>query len=75
MHSHSEHSHSEEVWESFDALWRRIKMLARQVSELESRLEAVEQADAHRVERGFDLRVGLSERVNPNSICEGEIGK
>ena len=34
--------HSEEVWESFDALWRRFEQLSRQVRELEARLGAVE---------------------------------
>ena len=34
--------HSEEVWESFDALWRRCNELGRQVRELEARLGAVE---------------------------------
>ena len=34
--------HSEEVWESFDALWRRYEQLSRQVRELEARLGAVE---------------------------------
>ena len=35
-------SHSEEVWESFDALWRRIKQLSHEIRELEARLAAVE---------------------------------
>lgn len=35
-------SHSEEIWESFDALWRRIGQLSRQVKELEARLGAIE---------------------------------
>jgi len=39
-------SHSEEIWESFDALWRRIGQLSRQVKELEARLGAVENAEA-----------------------------
>ena len=39
-------SHSEEIWESFDALWRRIGQLSRQVKELEARLGAVETAEA-----------------------------
>ena len=33
---------SEEIWESFDVLWRRYEKLSRQVRELEMRLGAVE---------------------------------
>jgi hypothetical protein len=39
-------SHSEEVWESFDCLWRRVEALSRQVKELESRLAMLEASDA-----------------------------
>jgi hypothetical protein len=31
-----------EVWEDFEALWRRVQELSRQVRELEARLGAVE---------------------------------
>lgn len=42
--------HSDEIWESFDALWRRCEELSRQVRELEARLGAVESAgQAHEV--------------------------
>ena len=34
--------HSEETWESFDALWRRFEQLSRRVRELEARLSTVE---------------------------------
>ena len=31
-------SHSEEIWDSFDALWRQMQALSRRVRELEARL-------------------------------------
>jgi hypothetical protein len=37
-------SHSEEIWESFDALWRRLQQLSNHVTELEARLGAIEVA-------------------------------
>ena len=30
--------HSEEIWDSFDALWRQIEALSRRVRELEARV-------------------------------------
>ncbi|MGA9769910.1 MAG: hypothetical protein WBV94_12775 [Blastocatellia bacterium] len=36
-------SHSEEIWESFDALWRRMQQLSCQVKELEARLGVIEE--------------------------------
>ncbi|HEX8185148.1 MAG TPA: hypothetical protein VF747_10365 [Blastocatellia bacterium] len=42
--------HSEEIWESFDALWRRIEQLSREVRELETKLAAIERAGAHPIE-------------------------
>lgn len=30
--------HSEEIWDSFDALWRQMQALSRRVRELEARL-------------------------------------
>jgi hypothetical protein len=37
-------SHSEEIWENFDALWRRLQQLGSRVVELEARLGAIEVA-------------------------------
>lgn len=39
----------EEVWEGFDALWRRVAQLTRRVTELEAKLTSLEQPP---VERG-----------------------
>lgn len=36
--------HSEEIWESFDALWRRFEQLGNQVREMEARLASIEGA-------------------------------
>ena len=59
-------SHSEEIWESFDALWRRISQLSRQVKELEARLGAIETAEA---QTEFEpKKIGRS-----ISLYEGEI--
>ncbi len=35
-------SHSEEIWESFDALWRQVRQLGSRVKELEARLGVAE---------------------------------
>lgn len=35
-------SHSEEIWESFDALWRQVRVLSSRVKELEARLGVAE---------------------------------
>ena len=40
-------SHSDEIWESFDALWRRIEQLSRNVRELETKLAALGAAEAN----------------------------
>ena len=48
--------HSEEVWESFGALWRRVQELSRQVRELEARLSAV--ASEQRAEAIYESEVG-----------------
>ena len=62
-------SHSEEIWESFDALWRRIGQLSRQVKELEARLGAIETAEAQQPLSEFEPeKVGRS-----ISLYEGEI--
>ena len=62
-------SHSEEIWESFDALWRRISQLSRQVKELEARLGAVEINEAQQPLSEFE-----PEKVSKSiSLYEGEV--
>lgn len=36
-------AHSDEIWESFDALWRRMERLASRVSEMEARMRLLEE--------------------------------
>ena len=59
--------HSEEVWESFDALWRRCEQLSRQVRELEARLGVVES------ERQASEVIATDERTR--AIYESEVGR
>jgi hypothetical protein len=66
-------SHSEEIWESFDALWRRIGQLSHQVRELEARLAAVEEAGAHSQDRDFKADANISEKLSGAISFEGEI--
>ena len=62
-------SHSEEIWESFDALWRRIGQLSRQVKELEARLGAIETPESRETLSEFEpKKVGRA-----ISLYEGEI--
>jgi len=66
-------SHSEEIWESFDALWRRVQQLSREVSALEARLEAIETADAPSTMREMQSSVVASETVgSARRIYKGE---
>ena len=37
--------HSDEIWESFDALNRHVQRLANRVSEMEAKLRVLEEAD------------------------------
>ena len=46
-------SHSEEIWESFDALWQQVRLLGSRVKELEARLGAVEGQSLNEIEAGF----------------------
>jgi prefoldin subunit 5 len=66
-------SHSEEIWESFDALWRRIEQLSGQVRELEARLAAVEDAEAHSIVEDFKAEGNVSEKFSGAIPFEGEI--
>lgn len=62
-------SHSEEIWESFDALWRRISQLSRQVKELEARLGAFEMSESQQPLSEFEPK-----KVKGSiSLYEGEI--
>lgn len=67
--------HSEEIWDSFDALWRRVQQLSRQVSELESRLGTLERAGLEATEDRFKLECVGKSISGPNSVYEGEIHK
>jgi hypothetical protein len=62
-------SHSEEMWESFDALWRRLEQLGKRVKELEARLSIVESAGAQ--ETASEFEPGQTGRSI--SLYEGEI--
>ena len=66
-------SHSEEIWESFDALWRRVQQLSRDVSALEARLGAIETARSHATIQEMQSSVVASETVgSAGSIYKGE---
>jgi hypothetical protein len=68
--------HSEEVWESFDALWRRVGQLNRRVRELEDRLVVLERVDLHDVGNGLSREVVVPGCVgSQDSAYEGEIQK
>ncbi|HVG19377.1 MAG TPA: hypothetical protein VNI02_10000 [Blastocatellia bacterium] len=66
-------SHSEEIWESFDALWSRMQQLNRRVTELEARLEAVEDAGPQSADRDFKAETNVSEKLSGAILFEGEI--
>lgn len=66
-------SHSEEIWESFAALWRRVEQLSREVSALEARLGAIETARPQSTAREWQSEVVASEAVgSARSIYKGE---
>ena len=56
--------HSEEVWESFDALGRRVQQLSHIVRQMQARLDAIE----------VDGRGGKCERFD-NISCEEEVNR
>ena len=66
-------SHSDEIWESFDALWRRVEQLSRHVTELETKLAAIEGVETRSIERAFKAEANVSERLSGVSSYEGEI--
>jgi hypothetical protein len=62
-------SHSEEIWGSFDALWRRVQTLGRQVKELEARLAMLEAPAAGN--SGVDFKaVSASEEIKLTSALQ-----
>jgi hypothetical protein len=65
--------HSDEVWESFDALWRRIEQLSCEIRDLEARLATVEGGEAHPIKRDYEAKTDLSERLGGVISYEGEI--
>ncbi len=46
-------SHSEEFWDSFDALWRRMEFLSRRVKDLEERLAHMESPAGYLPDEGL----------------------
>ncbi|HKY06521.1 MAG TPA: hypothetical protein VJQ56_16605 [Blastocatellia bacterium] len=53
--------HSEEMWESFDALGRRLQRLTHTVRELEARLEVLERAEVESANNSaFGIKVAGS---------------
>jgi hypothetical protein len=68
--------HSEEIWESFDALWRRVGQLNRRVRELEDRLVILERSDFEAVKDALGSEAVVSGRLgSQDSAYEGEIQK
>lgn len=64
---------SEEIWESFGALWRRIEQLSRQMRDLEARLTAVEDAKVGEVGGAFKAEANVPEKLGGTIPFEGEI--
>ena len=61
-------SHSEEIWESFDVLWRRVQTLARQVRDLEARLEMLEAPGASNSGNSFKAVCASEETKLPSAL-------
>jgi hypothetical protein len=67
---------SEEVWESFTALYDQLRALNRRVRELEARLGALEQAEGGPPEKHFKFgAAGVEQGGNSKSAYKGEIRK
>ena len=64
-------SHSEEIWDSFDALWRQMQALSRRVRELEARLapDLAKQGEGVVEPRG----AALKESNNADFVYEGDL--
>jgi hypothetical protein len=66
-------SHSEEIWESYDALWRQVRILSRRIGELEARLGAAEDREMKQGGVGFKPRREVDEESNkPDFVYEGD---
>jgi hypothetical protein len=64
-------SHSEEIWDSFDALWRQMQALSRRVRELEARLapDLAKQGEGVVEPRGASFK----ESNNADFVYEGDL--
>jgi hypothetical protein len=66
-------SHSEEIWESYDALWRQVQILGRRIGELEAKLGAAEDREVKHGEVGFKLGQEVYKESNkPDFVYEGD---
>ena len=65
--------HSEEIWESFDALWRQIRVLNSRVRELEARLGVGEGQEMKQPRAGYKLQDHvLGESNKTDFVYEGD---
>lgn len=61
--------HSEEIWETFDAMWHRVQTLSRQVKELEARLALLEAPCSGSSKAGFKA-ICVSEEAKLTSALQ-----
>ena len=64
-------SHSDEIWDSFDALWRQMQALSRRVREIEARLapDLVKQSEG-----SFEPRGEVAKESNKaDFVYEGDL--
>jgi len=67
-------SRSEEIWDSFDALWRQMQHLSRRVRELEARLGAADDQGMKQSGGGFEpRREVLKESNDADFVYEGDL--
>ncbi|HXG65477.1 MAG TPA: hypothetical protein VNO70_10230 [Blastocatellia bacterium] len=55
--------HSEEVWESFEALWQRVQTISRRMGELEMKIRVLEQSGAGSDEDRSVSQIHYSEEI------------
>ena len=66
-------SHSEEIWESFDALWQQVRALGSRVKELEARLGVAEGEGLKQQRAGFKPRAEVLRESNKTDfVYEGD---
>ena len=66
-------SHSEEIWESFDALWRQVRALGSRVKELEARLGDGEGQELKQQRAGFKTHAEVLRESNKTDfVYEGD---